>query len=328
MKTLNSRKTLVMSKEISRREFLKIAGWGLSGAVAGGTAATLLDLLNPDNVQKGQFQETSTTPNAEPTVTNTSTPNINKPSSTLEPTGTTTAEKTATPESTEEPKEYEFRIGNVRLDKPFLFVLPGTISGGLGYSNGLEIPIYEPVANREKLGYPSETELIYRDYRNHPQSALVVQSDIYGHDVVNIHSFSYGDKILPGEAFRRVKDRGSIENERFQLAQLVRNGDSWDRIEGQESELVIVDISTVDGEVYENSDGRPDASYGSQKFVFFRTDLWNLSEGDRARRPNQVTFVTCDGRYVTDNVSKFSKRLLITAELVLPEDDRKALVLK
>ena len=109
-----------MSKEISRREFLKIAGWGLSGAVAGGTAATLLDLLNPDNVQKGQFQETSTTPNAEPTVTNTSTPNINKPSSTLEPTGTTTAEKTATPESTEEPKEYDFRIGNVRLDKPFL----------------------------------------------------------------------------------------------------------------------------------------------------------------------------------------------------------------
>ena len=306
-----------MSKELSRRDFLKIAGLGLGGAAIGGTVATLIDLAKSNHARIEQFEETSKPTNKRVVKTTTNTPEANKQSSTPEPTSIATTEKTATSEPTEVPKEYEFRIGEVRLDQPFLIILPGSISGDLVYPKGLEIPIYEPVANRQKIGWPTEMDTIYRNYQEHYQTALVAESDIWNHDVVNLHSFSFGGKLLPGEVFRRVKDRESIKGESFQITQLKSEGDGWIKAE-QGTTLEIVDVSQVEGHIYESSVGRPDESYGLQKFVFFRSDMWGLDEGDKARQPNQVTLVTCDGRYVEDNLSKFATRLLVTVELKSP----------
>ena len=172
----------------------------------------------------------------------------------------------------------------------------------------MEININMPLVNRSKIGWPDEVTVPFEQYKKNKGAALIAQSDISGHDVIILHSFSTRGKLLPGEVFRRVKDREKLIGKEFSLRQ--DNGESL-----VESKLKVVDVTKISGEIFESSDAKPTNTQDPYKFVFFRSDIWNLTAGDIARQPNQITFITCDGRFVEDNVSKFATRLLITAEL-------------
>lgn len=290
---------------VSRREFfLKVAISATSGAIVGLGASYLLLGQDPKDVVEG------TTTQSTPT---------NKPDE-LKPTNRPGANETVQPGSTQEisetsipteakPKEYEFKIGEVKLANPFFIVVPGDIAKDLGYPKGMEISINMPLINRSKIGWEDEVTIPFEQYKKNKGAALIAQSDISGHDVIILHSFSTRGKLLPGEVFRRVKDREKLVGKEFSL----RQENSGVEVE---SKLKVVDITKISGEVFESSDAKPSNTTDPQKFVFFRSDMWNLTEGELARQPNQITFITCDGRFVEDNVSKFASRLLITAELI------------
>jgi hypothetical protein len=291
-------------RKINRRDFFKWAALGVGGATAGVTlewfCEHFYDSPAPEVVVKSITE--TLTPKVVPTLTLVPLQKFNE-TITPQPSQIVTVPEVTKP--VEKPKVDEFKIGDVKLDIPFSIIVPGDISGDLGFTKGLEVGITMPLINRDKIGWPDAIVIPFEQYWKNPGAALIAQSDIPGHDVVILHSFNYAGILLPGEVFRRVKDREGLIGKEFQLKQSKEVN----------SRLQIVDVTQVTGDIFESSDAQPTNTTDLEKFVFFRSDMWKLNAGDDARQPGQITFVTCDGRYVKDNINKFATRLLITAEL-------------
>lgn len=223
------------------------------------------------------------------------------------------------PAGNEEEKRYfGFEVGGINFEEPFQLVVPGEVSSDSGYPKGVEINI-EPLVNRSKTNWPKNIVEIFSRYWENKGAALVTQTDIPGHIVGIIHSFRYKGEPLPGEIFRAYRDRDKLKNRQLEMV----NGT------GKKHSLKIVDVSELDPGIFERSDAVVSGDE-TERCLFFRTDRSEDDLGNKyglglpavARKSNQITFITCDGRRVEDNgLTSFSKRLLITAEFVSSSDE-------
>lgn len=298
-----------LQKRLTRRQLLKTAVFGiLAGLIAflpeesapevdqeklqqeHDTAATLVSEAERASKEQQQSSALAQTPSTETKQT-------------------ATAEATQvreTPSPTENNRDYVFALNGINLEEKFTLLLSPT----LNLDNRRQekaIAITQPTANREKAGWSAEVLAIFQQYWQHPYAAVIVQTDIVGHEAVIIHAFSYQGQLLPGEFFRHPLNRELLPGAELALVQ-------GDKI----VKLKVIDVSTVDGEVFAqsdatayNADGELNPDYPADKLTFFRSDMWQLP--DTARLAGQISFVTCDGRNLGDD---FSLRLIVTAAVI------------
>ena len=298
--------------QFSRREFMKIAGTAALGIIGSCMYYSKEGFTNP---LQPSLTDTSIPPQPESSTTNAKNTQVIEQTVEIEK-----PEETPTPEIASYPLPEDqinpnFSIGPISLEKPFKLIVPKTTSKLAGYGKVLSYDI-DPLVVFEDIP-PRNTLAVFKDYVNHPKTALIIRSEIPYHNVIYGHSFSNFKKPLLLDWTRRIyRSPEEVIGKSIYIEQITKEKTIKLRLE-------FIHATNVDDRLFNTASGYYE---DDNEPMFIRLDMLGLP--NYARMPQQITLVACletlPGQKLTGSRRYTDNRVVLTAELKQKDIENKS----